>query len=28
MAADRRKMQAEVLAKGEKLAKVRSENNQ
>lgn len=28
MAADRQKMQAEVLAKGEKLAKVRSENNQ
>ena len=28
MAEDRRKMQAEVLAKGEKLAKVRSDNNQ
>ena len=27
MAEDRRKMQAEVLAKGEKLAKVRSDNN-
>ena len=28
MALDRKKMQAEVLAKGEKLAKVRAESNQ